>query len=173
DASSLPLAENIAITKKVVEVCHPLNVSVEAELGHVTAYGKQGIDDYEYTDVSEAVTFTNETGLDALAVAVGTAHGVYINKPVLRLDILKQISETLSVPLVLHGGSGLSDDDFINSIKNGISKINIYTDLTMAAMERVDAQKKLSFIQQNELFTQAVRQETLRKIELFGSGNRA
>jgi fructose-bisphosphate aldolase, class II len=174
DASSLPLADNIAITKKVVEACRPLNVSVEAELGHVTQYGReQGTDDYEYTDVAEAVTFTKETGIHALAVAVGTAHGVYTKKPVLKLDRLKQIRQALNVPLVLHGGSGLSDQDFINVIQNGISKVNIYTDLTMAAMQMVDTETKLSFIEQNELFTEAVRQETLRKIKLFGSGGRA
>ncbi len=174
DASSLPLAENIAITKKVVDVCGPLNVSVEAELGHVTAYGgDQGTDGYEYTDVQEAITFKNETGLDALAVAVGTAHGVYTRKPVLRLDILAALRKTLDMPLVLHGGSGLCDGDFIGSIQNGISKINIYTDLTVAAMQKVDGEKKLSFIRQNELFTDAVREETLRKIRLFGSAGRA
>lgn len=174
DASGLPLAENIAMTKKVVEACRPLNVSVEAELGHVTAYGgEQGTDDYEYTDVAEAALFKEKTGLDTLAVAVGTAHGVYTKKPVLKLDRLKEIRETLDLPLVLHGGSGLSDEDFKNTVVNGISKINIYTDLTLAAMQKVDTGKSMSFIRQNELFTEAVMQETLRKINLFESGGKA
>lgn len=173
DASSKPFGENVAITRKVVEVCRPLGVSVESELGHVTAYGMQGTDDYEYTDPDEAVSFIRETGIDALAVAVGTAHGVYIKKPVMNIEVLKNLRNSLEVPLVLHGGSGLSAEDFKNTIRNGISKINIYTDLTIAAMDRVDAQKKLSFISQCELFTDAVKQETLLKIGIFGSAGRA
>ena len=173
DASSKPFAENAAITKKVVEVCRPLGVSVESELGHVTAYGMQGTDAYEYTDAGEAVSFIRETGIDALAVAVGTAHGVYISKPVMNLGVLKNLRDSLDVPLVLHGGSGLSAEDFKNTIRYGISKINIYTDLTIAAMERVDASKKLSFIGQCELFTEAVKKEALIKIGIFGSTGRA
>ncbi len=174
DASSKPFKENAAITKKVVDVCHPLGVSVESELGHVTAYGKeQGTDDYEYTDAQEAVSFIGKTGIDALAVAVGTAHGVYTKKPVLNIEVLDKLSASLQVPLVLHGGSGLTDEDFKNTIRHGISKINIFTDLTLAAMDKVDPQKKLSFIAQCGLFTEAVKQETLNKIGIFGSSGRA
>lgn len=174
DASAKPFAENAAITKKVVEVCRPLRVSVESELGHVTAYGKeQGTDDYEYTDAKEAVSFIRETGIDALAVAVGTAHGVYTKKPVMNIEVLKNLRNSLDIPLVLHGGSGLSAEDFKETIRHGISKINIYTDLTLAAMDRVDPAKKLSFIGQCELFTQAVKLEALKKIDIFGSAGRA
>ncbi len=174
DASSKPFAENVAITRKVVEACRPLGVSVESELGHVTAYGKeQGTDDYEYTDAGEAVAFIRETGIDALAVAVGTAHGVYTKKPVMNIEVLTKLREVLEVPLVLHGGSGLSPEDFKNTIRHGISKINIYTDLTLAAMDRIDADKKLSFIAQCELFTEAVKKEALSKIGIFGSAGRA
>lgn len=174
DASSMPLADNIAITKKVVDICRPLDISVEAELGHVTAYGsEQGTADYEYTDVAEAERFKQETGLDALAVAVGTAHGIYTKKPVLKLDRLAEIRKALDMPLVLHGGSGLSDNDFRNSIENGISKVNIFTDLTLAAMQKVDVEKKLGFLEQNKLFSEAVMQETIKKINLFGSAGRA
>lgn len=174
DASSKPFGENVSITKKVVDVCRPLRVSVESELGHVTAYGKeQGTADYEYTDAAEAVSFIRETGIDALAVAVGTAHGVYTKKPVMNIEVLQNLRESLDVPLVLHGGSGLSAEDFKNTIRHGISKINIYTDLTIAAMDRVDPAKKISFIGQCELFTEAVKQEALLKIGIFGSAGRA
>ena len=174
DASAMPFFDNVEMTQKVVDVCHPLGVSVESELGHVTAYGQeQGTAEYEYTDAAEALTFVCETGIDALAVAVGTAHGVYTKKPVLNLDVLKKLRNFLTIPLVLHGGSGLLDADFKNTIQCGISKINIFTDLTIAAMNKIDAQKNISFLRQCELFTQAVKEETLRKIAVFGSGGRA
>ena len=176
DASSKPFEKNVELTCKVVDVCRPLNVSVESELGHVTAYGKeQGTDDYEYTGVEDAKKFVRETGIDALAVAIGTAHGVYTKKPVLNLEVLKNLRNALGAALVLHGGSGLSDEDFTNCVTYGISKINIYTDLTIAAMKQIDPvqAKKLHFIDQCELFTKAVKNEALIKIKLFGCANRA
>jgi len=133
DASTLSFEENIAITKKVVEVAHPLNVSVEAELGTIgtTGNGEAGTDKIIYTDPQTAKEFVDKTGVDTLAIAIGTSHGIYPKnmKPKLRLDLLKTIREIVEIPLVLHGGSANSDDEIAQSVKLGISKINISSDI--------------------------------------------
>ncbi|QNM06743.1 ketose-bisphosphate aldolase [Qiania dongpingensis] len=134
DASSLPLEENIAITKKVIEVAHPLGVSVEAELGTIgTAddYGEAGSKKIIYTEVDDAVKFVKETGVDCLAIAIGTAHGLYPKDriPELKLDRLKEIKANVSIPLVLHGGSGNPDKEIGESVKLGVNKINISSDI--------------------------------------------
>ena len=125
DSSLASFDENIAITKKVVEAAHDAGVSVEAELGTIGATGnggEAGTDNIIYTVPSDAVTFVEKTGIDALAVAIGTAHGLYPKnkKPQLRLDLLKEIRSMVDVPLVLHGGS------------DGIAKVNISSDIKSA-----------------------------------------
>ena len=137
DASHMSYEDNIAITKRVVEVAHPSNVSVEAELGTIGTTGDSyegGSDDIIYTDPEQAKDFVEKTGIDSLAVAIGTAHGIYPKdrKPELKLDLLKTIRETVSVPLVLHGGSSNPDDEIAASVKIGISKINISSDIKFA-----------------------------------------
>ena len=134
DGSHLSLEENIAITKKVVEVAHPVNVSVEAELGTIgTAddYGEAGSKEIIYTEVDDAVRFIKETDIDCLAIAIGTAHGLYPKdrKPKLALDRLKEIKASVSIPLVLHGGSGNPDEEIAQSVKLGVNKINISSDI--------------------------------------------
>ena len=134
DGAHLPFEENIAITKKVVEVAHPVNVSVEAELGTIgTAddYGEAGSKEIIYTEVDDAVKFIKETDIDCLAIAIGTAHGLYPKdrKPKLALDRLKEIKAAVSIPLVLHGGSGNPDDEIAESVKLGVNKINISSDI--------------------------------------------
>ena len=134
DGAHLPLEENIAITKKVVEVAHPVNVSVEAELGTIgTAddYGEAGSKEIIYTEVDDAVRFIKETDIDCLAIAIGTAHGLYPKdrKPKLALDRLQEIKAAVSIPLVLHGGSGNPDDEIAKSVKLGVNKINISSDI--------------------------------------------
>ncbi len=134
DGAHLPLEENIAITKKVVEVAHPVNVSVEAELGTIgTAddYGEAGSKEIIYTEVDDAVKFIKETDIDCLAIAIGTAHGLYPKdrKPKLALDRLQEIKAAVSIPLVLHGGSGNPDDEIAKSVKLGVNKINISSDI--------------------------------------------
>ncbi len=177
DASIKPLQENIDITQRVVQVCRTFNVSVEAELGHVS--GLEGLyerDDYIYTDVNEAARFARETGIDALAVAIGTVHGVYKEKPRLNLQRLKEIKQAVKPYLVLHGGSGLSEDDFKHTIQNGISKVNIFTDLLVAAMDRIrrDADDRtISYTKQSVRIADAVKRETIRKMEIFGSCGKA
>lgn len=142
DASSLPFEENIAITKKVCELAHPLGVSVEGELGTIgTTDGdtEGGTDSIIYTDPDDAVRFVEETGCDALAVAIGTAHGIYPAgmKPELKQELLSEIKSKVSVPLVLHGGSGNADSEIAEAVKRGINKINISSDIKVALYERL------------------------------------
>jgi fructose-bisphosphate aldolase class II len=134
DASSLPFEENIAITKRVCELAHPLGVSVEGELGTIgTTDGdtEGGTDDIIYTKPEDAVRFVEETGCDTLAVAIGTAHGIYPAgmKPELKQELLSEIKSKVSVPLVLHGGSGNKDSEIAEAVKRGINKINISSDI--------------------------------------------
>lgn len=137
DASTLPYEENVAITKKVVEVAHIANVSVESELGTIGTTGNSiegGTEGVIYTKPEEAKKFIEDTGIDTFAVAIGTAHGIYPKdlKPKLRIDILKDITKEVQVPLVLHGGSSNKDEEIVEAVKNGICKINISSDIKVA-----------------------------------------
>lgn len=141
DGSPKPFEENIALTSEVVAFCHAAGVSVEAELGCVG--GKEddlerGFDD-PYTDPSQAVEFVERTGIDSLAVAIGTAHGIYKGEPHLDLDRLSEIRRAVSVPLVLHGTSGVPEDVVSQCIDRGICKVNYATDLRIAYTEGVNA----------------------------------
>ena len=177
DASDKPLTDNIAITKQVVQICRTFDVSVEAELGHVSGIdGLYGCDDYKYTDVAEAKLFSEETGIDALAVAIGTVHGVYKETPNLNIRRLQEIHAAAKPFLVLHGGSGLSDEDFKNAVRNGITKVNIFTDLTLAAMDCLRESAKapaLPYIRQCTSVAQAVKLETIKKMNIFGCCGKA
>lgn len=130
DASHLELEENIVKVKEVVEYAHGFNCTVEAELGQLS-----GIEDDLvvttscYTDPAQAKEFVERTGVDSLAIAIGTAHGAYKKEPKLSIDILDKVRKEVSVPLVLHGASGISDDVIKDSITRGISKINVATEL--------------------------------------------
>jgi len=140
DGSALPFEENMKNTKRVCEVAHACGVSVEAELGSLAA----GTDSHEgtaddkeiYTDPASAKEFADFTGVDALAVSIGTVHGLYKGEPNVRVDILKQLNERLGIPLVLHGGSGTPEDIIKDCIKSGISKININTEISMHVIEQ-------------------------------------
>lgn len=137
DASKLPYEENVAITKKVVETAHIANVSVESELGTIGTTGNSiegGTEGVIYTVPEEAKQFIEDTGIDTFACAIGTAHGIYPKdmKPKLRIDILKDITDQVSVPLVLHGGSSNKDEEIAEAVKNGICKINISSDIKVA-----------------------------------------
>jgi fructose-bisphosphate aldolase class II len=142
DSSDEPFDINVEKTRKVVEICKPKDITVESEIGHVggnEGYAFNAISDEEwkagYTIVGEAIEFVKQTDVDALAVAIGTVHGVYVREPRLNLERLRELNEAISIPLVLHGGSGLSEDDFRNAIRDGIAKVNIYTELITAAMK--------------------------------------
>jgi len=142
DGSELPYDENVRQTKEIVKVAHTAGVSVEAELGRVVGLeGKLGAevaaDRDSFTDPDEAVKFVAETGIDALAVSVGTVHGVFKGDPEIDFELLQALYEKIDVPLVLHGGSGLSADDFKKAIRCGIRKINVYTTLYKAALDEI------------------------------------
>lgn len=134
DGSKLPFEDNIALTKRVVDACHPGGVYVEGELGKVG--GKEddleGDNDNPYTDPEEAKIFVEKTGVDYLAIGVGTAHGVYKGIPKVNTDLIATIHDMVDVPLVLHGTSGVPDEQVITAVKNGICKVNYATDLRIA-----------------------------------------
>ncbi|HKS97958.1 MAG TPA: ketose-bisphosphate aldolase [Rugosimonospora sp.] len=137
DASLQPFGENLAISKRVTDAAHALGLSVEAELGTIGAndsYAEGGSATIIYTDPDDAVTFVEQTGVDSLAVAIGTFHGLYPAhlKPELKLDLLKEIKSRVQIPLVLHGGSGNPDDEIAEASRIGINKINISTDIKIA-----------------------------------------
>ncbi len=137
DASTRPYQENVDITKKVVDTAHIVNVSVESELGTIGTTGNSiegGSEGVIYTVPQEAKQFVGETGIDSFAVAIGTAHGIYPSnkKPHLRIDILKEITKQVEVPLVLHGGSSNEDSETVEAVENGICKINISSDIKVA-----------------------------------------
>ncbi|OQB22214.1 MAG: D-tagatose-1,6-bisphosphate aldolase subunit GatY [candidate division BRC1 bacterium ADurb.Bin183] len=149
DGSKLAFDENIRQTAAIVKMCHAVGVTVEAELGHIGgAEGGSGgavpPPEEFYTKVDEAVRFVKETKVDALAVAIGTAHGLYKGKPQLDFERLKALNAALNIPLVLHGGTGLSNDDFARCIENGVAKINFYTGMSVAATERIKDKLKSS-----------------------------
>jgi fructose-bisphosphate aldolase class II len=142
DGSHLPYEDNIAIAKKVVNAAHPIDVSVEAELGTIGTTGTSaegGASEIIYTDSKLAKDFIEKTGIDTLAVAIGTAHGIYPKgmKPKLKLDLLKEIRNVVRVPLVLHGGSSNADEEIAASVKLGICKINISSDVKAAYYKKV------------------------------------
>lgn len=137
DGSLLPFEENIRVTKEVVDVCHKLGVSVEGELGTIGKTGNSiegGVSEIIYTKPEEAEEYISRTAVDTLAVAIGTAHGIYPKdkEPKLRLDILKEIKDLVNIPLVLHGGSANPDAEIAAAVEIGIQKVNISSDYKYA-----------------------------------------
>ncbi|WRS26263.1 ketose-bisphosphate aldolase [Oscillospiraceae bacterium MB08-C2-2] len=137
DGSSLSFGENIAICQKVVEAAHTVDVSVEGELGTIGSTDREaeyGTNEIIYTNPADAVEFVKATGVDTLAIAIGTSHGLYPQGmiPKLRLELLREIKEKVSIPLVLHGGSGNPDEEISRSVTFGINKINISSDIKAA-----------------------------------------
>ncbi|HOO29266.1 MAG TPA: class II fructose-bisphosphate aldolase, partial [Lachnospiraceae bacterium] len=126
DRSKLPYEENVAQVKELVRVAHAAGIGVEAELGHVGVGENYAVDGVSALTVpEEAVKYVEETGVDCIAVAIGTAHGVYKGEPKLRFDLLTELAEKIPVPLVLHGGSGTGDEKLAQACQMGISKVNI------------------------------------------------
>ena len=176
DGSAKPYEQNIAETREMVKIAHAFGATVEGEIGHVGEAAKEDnlLTDM-YTTPEEAKAYLEATGVDALAVAIGSAHGVYKKKPMLNIERLKEISSAVKVPLVLHGGSGLSDDDFKNTIRNGIAKVNIFTDLCLAG-ERAykdGEEKKLGYLETRNLKVDYIKEAVKHKMALFGSVNKA
>lgn len=176
DGSAGDSDKNISDTKEVVRIAHAMGATVEGEIGHVgEAITCDNATSDRYTTVKEAKDFLAATGVDALAIAIGTAHGPYKAKPCLDIDRLKEIRYNLDTPLVLHGGSGLSDDDFRKTIKEGIAKVNIFTDLCVAgenAMKKAIAENR-GYLEIRNAKVEAIKQAVKEKIKLFGSENRA
>ena len=134
DGSKLPFEENIALTKSVVDVCHPGNVPVEAELGRVGGKENDTVagDNNPFTDPEEAEEFVRRTGCDFLAVGIGTAHGIYKGTPQVNFEVLRKIRGRLEIPLVLHGTSGVPDNQVRECVRMGMCKVNYATDLRIA-----------------------------------------
>ena len=184
DASHLPYEENVSITQKVVAAAHPVGVSVEAELGTIGDTGNSiegGVTEVIYTDPDVAQDFVERTGTDSLAVAIGTAHGIYPKniKPHLRHDILEEITKKVSIPLVLHGGSSNPDEEIAKAVKMGINKINISSDIKIVFANKLREQLNSGDSEMREpnvlfppcmLETKKVAED---KIRLFNSANKA
>lgn len=176
DGSAKPYGQNIEETREIVKIAHAFGASVEGEIGHVGEAAKEDnlLTDM-YTTPEEAKAYLEATGVDALAVAIGSAHGVYKKKPMLNIERLKEIADAVSVPLVLHGGSGLSDDDFKNTIREGIAKVNIFTDLCLAGERAMKdgEEKKLGYLKTRNLKVKYIKEAVKHKMSLFGSVNKA
>ena len=176
DGSRLPdHHDNVRISAEIVKIAHAMGVGVECELGSVggltDASGKA--DAVIYTDPKDAAAFLDQTGADFLAVSIGTQHGVYRAAPKLDIPRLRAIRARVEVPPVLHGGSGLSEEDFRDTIAGGITKINVFTDIVLAAKQAVDAHPEAAYVDLNRFAEAAMREATAVKLELFGSAGRA
>ncbi len=178
DCSTDDYDTNVEKVREMAEIAHSRGATIEGELGHVgdNTDAAEADPSFFYTDPGQARDFVEKTGVDALAVAVGTAHGAYKLPPKLDFDRIRAIKEQAKVPLVLHGGSGLTDEDFRQAIRAGISKINIFTDINVAAVRGA----RQHFVSDDkglmELIpaaVEAVERETAKKMELFGSCGRA
>ncbi len=183
DGSHLPFEENIALTRQVVGIAHAVGVSVEAELGRIGENEgsiEGSASEVIYTNPEEAKEFVARTNCDALAVAVGTAHGLYPEhlSPDIKLDRLRQLNEILDVPLVLHGGSDNPDEAIRNTTKYGIAKINLSSDMKRAFFDqlRITLAEKPNDFEPNDVFpqaTEAAKQVIREKMDVFGSTDKS
>jgi len=179
DCSTASYEENLERVAEMGRICHAMNVTLEGELGHVgdnEGAGKLARPEDYYTDPDTALDFVRKTGVDALAVAVGNAHGDYKFPPKLDFERITAIAQKTGVPLVLHGGSGLSDSDFREAASRGICKVNIFTDLDRAGKKGIEEGLKhevrfLSNLIPYEI--EAMKKVVREKITLFGSDGKA
>lgn len=178
DGSRLSLDENIANTKMIVRAAHAVGVFVEAELGHVgdgRSYQSYGARRKGFTEPDIVEQFVSETGVDFLAVAIGTAHGHYEGEPNIDIDLLTEIRKRTDIPLVLHGGSGLSDDQFRQAVSGGICKINVFTSLASEASKRlIESAKgeKASYFSLTDKIREAFFDQSCHHIDVFGSNGK-
>lgn len=174
DKSLLSMDENIAYTKKIVEMCSAVSIAVEGEIGHVGVAAQGDEQTTEYTTADEAKKFVEGTGVRALAVAVGTAHGRYKKAPKLAIERIAEINGAVDAALVLHGGSGVPDEEIRAAIKAGIRKINFGTDLCYSFLDSVFATSR--DIYAIDLFMkdaiESVKNFAIGKIKLLGAENR-
>jgi len=181
DGSHLPLEENIRLTKKVVEAAHAVGVSVEGELGTIGGVEDDlSVDDEDamLAKPEEAIRFWKETGVDALAIAVGTAHGMYKGEPRIRYEIIQEVASQIDVPIVLHGGSGVPDEAIRRSIELGVGKINVNTENQVAMTKTI----REIFARDEKVYDprkylgpakEAMKEVVRSKIRLFGSNGKA
>lgn len=183
DASLLPFDENVALTRKVVEAAHAVGIQVEGELGTIGAndsYGESGAAEIIYTNPADAVRFVEETGVDSLAIAIGTSHGLYPSdkNPELRHDLLEEIKAAVGIPLVLHGGSSNPDSELGRAVELGINKINISSDIKVSYHNRMreilgtdERLREPNAIQPEPIA--ALKATAEEKIRLFGADGKA
>lgn len=187
DASGADYEQNVKDTALVCRLAHSVGVTVEAELGHIFSSNnglgesreQETIESYSseddvYTDPDTAKDFVERTGVDALAIAFGTAHGIYQKKPKLDLDRIRLIREKVNIPLVMHGGSGLSIEEYRTAIKNGIRKINYYTYMALAggkavkeAMDKVAAGESVFYHDIPLIAARAMKENVKEAIRIF------
>lgn len=149
DASSYDIEENIKRTLEVVKLAHSKGVTVEAEIGHVGSEEEDGphaVSENIYTEVDAAARFMKETGVDSLAVSIGTSHGKYKGTPVINFERLAEINAAVDVPLVIHGGSGSGDENLRRCVEGGITKVNLFTDFIVAALNRTYEDKASNWL---------------------------
>lgn len=178
DASKYSVEENIQMTKEVVEYAHQKNVTVEAEIGHVGGEEDGVADELAYAKIEDAIRLAKETGIDSLAPALGSVHGIYKGEPKLDFQRMMEIKEKTNLPLVLHGGSGIPDELIKKSVTCGICKLNINTDLQI-----VWAKAVRSFLDENQSVydprkvikagEQAIKDKIDEKIRLLESNGKA
>jgi len=178
DGSRLPLEQNIVITKRIVNAAHKSGAGVEAELGHVgegSDYERFGKERIGFTDPKTVLYFLEETGVDYLAIAIGSAHGIYKGDPHIDIELLKEIRSKTNIPLVLHGGTGLSQEQYRSAVKNGICKINIATDLILSATERMVTMARsddASYLSIVSAAREAHKERALYYFDLFGASGK-
>jgi fructose-bisphosphate aldolase, class II len=183
DASLQPFDENVALTRKVVEAAHAVGIQVEGELGTIGAndsYGESGAAEIIYTNTADAVRFVEQTGVDSLAIAIGTSHGLYPSdkNPELRHDLLEEIKAAVGIPLVLHGGSANPDSELARAVSLGINKINISSDIKVSYHNRMrqilgtdERLREPNAIQPEPIA--AMKVTAAEKIDLFGASGKA
>lgn len=190
DGAHLPLEENIKKTQEITKIAKAMGVSVEAELGTILRPEGGGGEDYVeeeydedeiYTNPKDAKIFIENTEIDALAVAFGTAHGVYLKEPVLDFERLKTIKSIVNMPLVMHGGSGLDDQSYITAVESGIRKLNYYSNMAHEVANELHSKldhnrergAKSYYHDISEWTIEAIRKDISRTMRIFGSSNRA
>ncbi|CAM3885115.1 class II aldolase [Aeromicrobium ponti] len=174
DGSHHPLEENISVTQKMAAIARSYGATVEAEIGQVGGSEDGSVDlEVLITSTEEAKRFANETGIDALAIAIGNAHGVYKGEPSLRIDRLQEINEEVEIPLVLHGGSGISQEDFRTCITQGIRKINVATSTFNNVVDRVNEDAPfMDYFTYHEKVIDAAAENVKRHMLMFQSNGR-
>ncbi len=177
DASTESFENNVAITKDIIEYAHARGVVVEAEIGHVGVAKNIGAsesanpdaDDSRYTTVESAIEFVKQTGVDSLAISIGTAHGLYKGVPEINFNRLKEIANAIDTPLVLHGGSSSGDENLNKCATTGISKINIYTDFLVAAYNESRENNAENYLQERMLAREGMKKCLKHYYSVFGT----